>query len=218
MKPLILINFKLYPEAVGAKALPLAQKLAKVKSGKYKLVLAPSLLTVREVAQKTSLPVFAQHCSHFSLGAHTGSIAAKELKDSGVSGVILNHSERKIPLKYLPEIVRECRKNKLEVLICASSLAEIKKVAVLKPKYLAYEPKELIGGNVSVTEAKPEIIVKAVELVKRLSKDTLVLAGAGVHSAEDLGHALMLGTKGVLIGHAVPKAKDPQKFLEKLLL
>jgi len=218
MKPLILINFKLYPEAVGDKGVALAAKLAKVKSNRYKIAVAPSLLTTKEIAQKTNLPVFAQHCSHFSLGAHTGSIAAKELKDCGVKGVILNHSERKIPLKFLPEIVRECKKNKLEVLVCASSLAEVKKIAGLNPHYLAYEPKELIGGNVSVTEAKPEIIVRAVELVKKLSKDTLVLAGAGVHSAKDLAHALMLGTKGVLIGHAAPQAKDPQKFLKKLLL
>jgi triosephosphate isomerase len=218
MKPIVLINFKLYPEAVGDKALPLAKKIAKVKTSKYRVAIAPTSLTLKEIAQKVKIPVFAQHCSHVSLGAHTGRISAKELKDIGVKGVILNHSERKIPLKYLPGIVEECRKNKLEIVICASSLSEVKKVAVLKPKYLAYEPKELIGGNTSVTEAKPDIIIKAVELSKKISKRTRVLAGAGIHSMEDIGNALMLGTNGVLIGHAVPKAKDPKRFLESLLL
>ncbi|MEK6809491.1 MAG: triose-phosphate isomerase, partial [Nanoarchaeota archaeon] len=89
--------------------------------------------------------------------------------------------------------------------------------AGLNPDYLAYEPQELIGGNISVTKAKPDIISRAVELVKGTSPKIKVLCGAGVHSREDILKALQLGAKGVLIGHAVPKAKDPQKVLRELL-
>ena len=102
-------------------------------------------------------------------------------------------------------------------MICASSLAEATEIAKLKPDYLAYEPIELIGGEVSVTKAKPVIIAKAVEVVKKISPKTKVLCGAGVHSREDIQKALQLGTKGVLIGHVVPKAKDPAKFLKEML-
>ena len=217
MRPLILLNFKTYPEAVGKKALLLAKKLEKVRTQKYEIVIAPSLPTLEEVAAGRSLTVYAQHTDLAGLGAFTGKISAQELKKIGVKGTLLNHSERKIPFPILRKIVADCKKQKLVVVVCASSLLEAKKVAELKPDYLAYEPPELIGGDISVTKARPDIILRAVELVKKISPKTKVLCGAGVHSREDILKALQLGTKGVLIGHAVPKAKDPAKFLRELL-
>ena len=186
MKPLILLNFKTYPEAAGKKALALARKLEKVRSTKYDLVLAPSLLTAKDVAEKTALAVFSQHADLAELGAYTGKIPVEELKMIGVKGTILNHSERKIPLPILRKIVLLCKKHKLATVVCASSLAEAKLVAALTPEYLAYEPPELIGGNISVTKAKPEIIVKAVRIVKKISPKTKVLCGAGVRSKDDV--------------------------------
>ncbi len=218
IKPLVLINFKTYKESYGNKALELARRIAKVRRTKYQIAIAPSLLTVKEIAQKTKLTVFSQHTDLAGLGTHTGRISANELKSIGVKGTILNHSERKIPMKFLKEIIEICKNKNIKTVVCASSIFEIKKIAVFHPDYIAYEPKEFIGGNISVTEAKPEVIVRAVEAVKYLSPKTKVLCGAGIHSKEDLGHALLLGTEGVLIGHAVSKAKDPKKFLEGMLI
>ena len=65
MKPLILLNFKTYPEAAGKKALLLAKKLEKVHSSKFEIVIAPSLPTLEEVAARTSLPVFARSLVRF---------------------------------------------------------------------------------------------------------------------------------------------------------
>jgi triosephosphate isomerase len=217
MKPLILLNFKTYPETTGKKALALAKKLEKVHSVKYELVIAPSLPTLEEVVEGTSLPVFSQHADPAKLGAYTGKIAPAELKKIGVKGTLLNHSERKIPFSILKKIVAECKKQKLRIVICASSLEEVKKVASLSPDYLAYEPPELIGGKISVTKAKPEIIARAVQLVKKINPKIKVLCGAGVQTKEDVQKAVQLGAKGVLIGHAVPKAKNPVQFLRKML-
>lgn len=217
MKPLILLNFKTYPEAAGTKALILAKKLEKVKTKKYQIIIAPSLPTLEEVAQGTSLSVYSQHTDLAGLGAYTGKVSAEELKKIGVKGTLLNHSERKIPFSILRRIVADCKKHTLITVVCASSLAEAKQVAKLSPDYLAYEPPELIGGDVSVTKAKPEVIVEAVEQVKKISPKTKVLCGAGVQNKEDIQKALQLGVKGVLIGHAVPKARDPAKLLRKLL-
>ncbi len=218
MKGIIVLNFKIYKESSGEKAVALAKKLARIKENGYEVIVAPSLLMMRSIIEKTKLKVFAQHTDHVPLGAHTGRVSAEELRLIGAKGTILNHSERKIPLKFLEAIMGDCKKEKLKTIVCASSLSELKKIAVMKPDYIAYEPKELIGGNVSVTEAKPEIVVKAVELVREVSKKTKVLCGAGIHTKEDVGQALLLGCAGVLIGHAVPKAKDPRKFLQDMLL
>ena len=104
MKPLILLNFKTYPEAVGKKALLLAKKLEKVKTKKYEVVIAPSLPTLEEVTAGTSLKVYSQHTDLAGLGAYTGKISAEELKKIGVRGTILNHSERKVPFLILKKI------------------------------------------------------------------------------------------------------------------
>lgn len=218
MKPLILINFKTYPEASGEKALALAREIAGVQKDKYELVVAPSLLMAREVAAQAKVAVFAQHTDPFLSGAYTGHIVVDELQDAGIKGTLLNHAERKIMLPAIKNTIDLCRKKKLKTVVCASSLAEVKKIAVLKPDYLAYEPPELIGGNLSVTKARPEVILKAVELVKSLSPSTKVLCGAGIQSKEDIGQALLLGMEGVLIAHAVVKSKNPGKFLGEMLV
>ncbi len=217
MKPLIVLNLKTYKEAAGKNALRLAKQLEKVRPKNYDLVIAPSLLMLKEISDKTSLTVYSQHADNVSLGAHTGIIPVEELKNIGIKGTLLNHSERKIPLQDLSEIIEACRKNKLNTIVCASSLPETEKIAKMKPDFLAYEPPELIGGDVSVTKARPDVILRALEIVEKISPETKVLCGAGVHSKQDLGQALILGAKGVLIGRAVSKARDPAKFLREML-
>ncbi len=216
-KPLIVLNFKLYPETIGRKGVELAKKLAGVKSKKYIIAIAPSTAILSETVRMTSLPVFAQHTDPVLQGAFTGHVSPEELRLLGVKGTLLNHSEKKIPLQQLRETVSLCHKKKLLTIVCASNLQEVKTIAKLHPDYLAYEPPELIGGTISVTNAKPEIIQSAVQLVRKISPKTAVLCGAGIQSKEDLDNALQLGTRGVLIGHAVPKAKDPVEKLYRFL-
>lgn len=218
IKPLILINFKTYAESSGSKAWGLARKIASVKKEGYEIAVAPSLLTLKEIAAEVSLAVFSQHADPVLAGAHTGSISIDELSSIGVQGVLLNHSERKVSFPILQETIELCKKKKIRTIVCASSLTEVKKIASLQPEYIAYEPPELIGGDISVTKAKPDIIVNAVETVKAINPRIKVLCGAGIQSKEDVGQALVLGTQGVLISHVVAKAKDPKKVLEGLLV
>ena len=76
---------------------------------------------------------------------------------------------------------------------------------------------ELIGGNISVTNAKPEIIKKAADIVQTKSPTTKLLCGAGVHSAEDVRTASRLGCQGGLISHAIVNARKPAEKLRKIL-
>ena len=220
-KSLVIINFKVYPEAVGKKSLTLARELSKVKSRKYELAVAPSLLTIKEIAEdvgikRSGMKIYAQH-GDIGLGAYTGSIPLQELKEFGVEGVIFNHSEKPLPLAEIVERVYLARRYGLKTIVCASSLFTLKRVAKLSPTYIAYEPRRLIGGSFSVTDAKPKLIIKAVEAVKKRSKKTKLLCGAGIHNREDVRHALLLGAEGVLIGHAVTKAEDQVRFLNEML-
>ncbi|MBS3170120.1 triose-phosphate isomerase [Candidatus Woesearchaeota archaeon] len=217
MKPLVIINFKLYPEAVGRKAVALAVRLSKQRFSHVQLAFAPPLSTLSEIRTKTTLPLFAQHADPVPLGAYTGHLSPEELRRLGIQGTLLNHSERKFSPAQVKKTILLCKKNKLITIVCAASLNEAKKLAMFSPDYIAYEPPALIGGNVSVTKAKPGIITKVVALIQKTSPKTKLLCGAGIHSSEDLQKALQLGMHGVLIGHAVPKAKDPLLKVKQLI-
>ncbi|MFH0701288.1 MAG: triose-phosphate isomerase [Candidatus Woesearchaeota archaeon] len=222
MKSLILINFKVYPEAIGKKGILLSRKIAKVKSKKYQIAISPTILDVVEIARtlknrKHSLLLFAQHSDSNELGAHTGSVTLEELKAWKINGVIINHSENRLNFSEIKREVEKCRKLRMLSVVCASKLKDIENIAKTKPDYVAYEPAELIGGNVSVTSANPKIILQAAALIKKNNPKTKLLCGAGIHSREDLIQTLKLGAQGVLLAHAVVKSKNPQKFLEEML-
>ena len=72
--------------------------------------------------------------------------------------------------------------------------------------------RELIGGDISVSTAQPEIIENAAKLI---GSDKL-LVGAGVKTGEDVKLALKLGAKGVLLASGVTKAEDPKAVLMDL--
>jgi len=217
MKPLILINFKNYKESVGFSGVKLAKQIFSVKSKRYEVAIAPSIVLLKELSGLKQGKVWAQHVDYHMHGAYTGSILPAEVVEVGGYGTILNHSEKKIPVDVLQNIILECKRVRLKTVICASSLAEVSLVVNLKPDYIAYEPTELIGGEVSVTSAKKTVIADAVKIVKKKNFQTKILCGAGVHSREDLVNALKLGASGVLLSHAIVCAKKPREKLKEFL-
>ena len=219
VKPLLIVNFKNYPEVAGEKAIDLAQKIASISSQKWDIAIAPPLLYLTSIASKTKNQlILAQHTDYQDYGAFTGYTLPAEIKRAGAAGTLLNHSERKLLFPILEKTITACKKEKLLTIVCAASLEEVERIASLRPEYIAYEPPELIGTEISVTSAKPEIVTKVVQQVRKISPATFVLCGAGIHKPADIAQALVLGAKGVLIGHAIPKAKDPAKALKEFLV
>src|SRR5207249_2583805 len=85
----------------------------------------------------------------------------------------------------------------------ASIVVEPESIARLGPEYVAIEPPELIGGDVSVTRAKPEVVSGAVARIRKVNPRVEVLCGAGVRTAKDVARAIELGTVGVLLASGV---------------
>ena len=74
---------------------------------------------------------------------------------------------------------------------------------------IAVEPPELIGGDISVSTARPELISDSVQKISKVP----VLVGAGVKNGADVRIARKLGAVGVLIASGVTKANDPEAVL-----
>jgi triosephosphate isomerase (TIM) len=207
MKPIVVINFKTYVE--GKTAAQLAKKIEKFDRD---IIIGVSATDIYRVRRLTKLKVFAEHVDGAEKGRATGFIMPEAVRAAGAKGVFLNHSEHKISFKELSETVKRCKKIGLEVLIFASSLSEAKKVKGLRPDYLAYEPPELVGGDISVSTAKPEMIKK---ISKELGKSFLV--GAGVKNKQDVEIAVKLGASGIAVSSGIVCAKKPEKVLREML-
>ena len=215
--PFLLVNFKAYPEALGPKALELAKTCAKVEEDTGRsLAVAPSAFDVALVAKSVRIPVFAQHLDPTETGKATGWLPPEAALAAGAVGTIVNHSERKVAWEEMRDLIARCRTIGLEVVVCADDVAEAETAAKLGPDYLAIEPPELIGGEVSVTTAKPGVITRAVERIRATNPKVQVLCGAGVKTGNDVAKALEFGTVGVLLASGVVKAKNPEKALRDL--
>jgi triosephosphate isomerase len=214
-KPLYCINMKAYPQTTGAAGIKLAlalERTAKQHRADVRIAMQATDLAVG--AHALSVPVIGQHCDG-APGQRTGAISALALSRSGARGSLLNHSERRITDTQIIAAAAELRKHKLTIIVCAESTAAIKRLRKkLQPDYFAIEPPELIGGNISVSTAKPALIKDAVTAAAGVP----VLAGAGIKTKEDVLAALALGAAGVLVASGVVLAKRPADALRGLLL
>lgn len=215
--PQIVVNAKAYTEVTGAKAvLALAKACAKVAVD-APVAFAPPLAELASLARaKVKVPLYGQHCDPHAPGAATGWVTAEALAAAGAVGSLVNHAEHKVPHPQVEATVARLHAAGLASLLCADSLTEARLLAAFKPRMIAIEPPQLIGGDVSVTSAEPSIIRDAVEAVRAVSPRTKVLCGAGVKTGDDVAMALRLGAHGVLLASGVVKAKDPLAALRDL--
>lgn len=213
--PLILINFKCYKEATGKNALKLAKTCEKVeKEYGINIGVAPQFTDLYQISKKVKIPVFAQHADAIEYGAFTGHVSPLALKELGIKGSLINHSEKKLSLKEIKDCIEIMKKHKLISVVCADSLMRGKEIARFSPDFIAYEDPFLIGTGQAISKVKPDSVKNFVESIKKINPRVKVLCGAGITSGEDVKKALELGTKGVLVASGVVKAKDPRKVLE----
>lgn len=216
--PVFIVNFKTYKEGTGIKALELAQiceETAK-KTGKN-IIIAVQEPDIYRISHEVSIPIFSEHMDPIDYGAHTGHVAPEDLKENGAVGCLLNHSEDKFRIDDLEKSIEIAKELNLMTVACANNTEIAESIAVFKPDAIAIEPPELIGGNISVSSAKPELIKESIEKIKKIDPNIPVLCGAGIKTMEDVRKAIELGTQGVLIASGIVKAKNPRKKLEELL-
>lgn len=217
--PVIITNFKTYESAIGGEALNLAILHAKVmEEMDVQMGVAVQPSDIFQVASAVAIPVFAQHIDPVGFGSHTGHVLPEAVRAAGAFGTLLNHSEHRLEkdgaldMELLQASIDRAKEVGLHVVVCAQDPEEGAEIAKMGPDLVAVEPPELIGGDISVSTAQPEIVKNSVELIG--SDKTLV--GAGVKNAEDVKIALELGASGVLLASGVTKADDPEAVLRDL--
>lgn len=211
---MIITNFKTYESATGQAAVDLAKIHEEVaKETGAEIMVAVQAVDLWRVCQAVNIPVYAQHIDPVEYGSSTGHILPEAVKKAGAVGTLLNHSERRLERSVLEASIKRAKEVGLKVIVCAKDPEEGASFLEFEPDLIAVEPPELIGGDISVSTAKPEIIEDAAKLI---GKDKL-LVGAGVKNGEDVKIALKLGARGVLLASGVTKAEDPKAVLMNLI-
>ena len=212
--PVLVVNFKTYPSASGQNALELARIHEKVaKDTGANIAIAVQATDLRMIADQVSIPVLGQHYDNAEEGAFTGHITPHSIKASGAYGSLLNHAERKMEIDDIQKAIDAGRSLGLFTLVCADTIYTGNAIAELNPDLVAVEPPDLIGGDVSVCEANPQIVYDAVEMIGKGK----VLVGAGIKSRADVASAIKCGASGVLLASGITKALDPEKKLRELV-
>ncbi|HLC47874.1 MAG TPA: triose-phosphate isomerase [Candidatus Norongarragalinales archaeon] len=220
--PIIALNYKAYPESAGLKGMHLSDIAYKLASKhKKNVVVAPQFadlgLTAGKFPPSPNFGIFSQHFDSNAQGAFTGTVPPESLLQSGCAGSLLNHSEKKINIAELMNLMPHARKIGMELIVCADDVHEAVAIARLHPPCIAVEPPELIGSGISVSTARPEIVSDSVREIRKIDPNIKVLVGAGVSNAHDVKKSIELGAQGVLLASAFVKAKDPAKLLDEML-
>jgi triosephosphate isomerase len=215
--PTIVLNVKTYMEATGVNALHLAQIMETIsKETGASMAIAVQAADIIRCAQTVCIPVYAQHIDPIKPGSSTGWTLPEAVKAAGAVGTLINHSEHRLKLADIDTCIMRAKELGLDTLVCTNNIATSKAVATLTPLFLAVEPPELIGGDISVTTADPGIVSGTVNAVKSLNKNVKILCGAGVKNGKDVKKAIELGADGVLLASGVVKAKDKEQVLQDL--
>ncbi|TRM78720.1 triose-phosphate isomerase [Sulfolobus sp. B1] len=216
--PIILINYKVYDNSYGNKAIELGKKIEKIsKDHSVEVILSVPSTMIYRMSQEIDLPIYAQHVDSNSLGAFTGTIPPELIKDAGAKGTLLNHSEKRMRADEIDDVLKRLKNLGLESVLCVDRYELVYPFSLLKPNAILIEPPELIGTGISVSRAKPEVITRAVEEISK-NKDVYLIAGAGITNGEDVFRAIKLGAQGIGVASAVMKAKEPDKVVEDLII
>ena len=217
MQPLIVVNFKTYETAMGAKAVELAKAMERASNSNVRMVAVVSAFDLHSVQQAApTLEVWSQHLDPVGKGSFTGWLQPDNAIERGAKGTIINHAEHKVNIEHVKELMNQLPSS-FPICACAADVNEAHQLAELGPTFIAVEPPELIGGDISVTTADPTIVSDTVTAVQSINPDVRVLCGAGVKDGDDVRTAVELGAHGVLLASGVTKAKNVEDVLANLV-
>ncbi|MBW3011771.1 triose-phosphate isomerase [Candidatus Woesearchaeota archaeon] len=213
----LIINFKTYEQATGENAVALAKLAEKVANEVgVEIIVAVQAADLFRVSSAVSIPVFVQHMDAVNYDSNTGWILPEDVKQNGGSGALINHSEHRLNVDVIEKTVNRAKELGLRTCVCANDADVGAALAAFKPEFVAVEPPELIGGDISVSTADPGLVKESVSKIYDVNKEEKVLVGAGVKTKDDVLKCVELGAQGVLVASGITKSQNPEQAIRDL--
>ncbi|MDC0852260.1 triose-phosphate isomerase [Euryarchaeota archaeon] len=213
---LVVVNFKTYESAHGLAAEELALIMAQIETDARMIAVVSAFDLSAVVSVAPNLEIWTQHLDPINFGSNTGWLHPETAIQRGAKGTLINHAEHKVSIEHIAMLLDNVPEG-FTVCACAADIDEARALSALQPDYVAVEPPELIGGEISVTTADPEIVSGTARAIREISEDVGILCGAGVKNGQDVLKAIELGTSGVLLASGVTKVKDAAAALNDLV-
>ena len=191
--PFLIVNPKSY--LYGNESL----KLAKAADQAAKDTGLPIIFTcpyadVRMIRENTeNIIVCVQSMDPLTPGRGMGHVLPESLKEAGADAVFLNHAENPKTLSDLYACIRRAAELDMTSIVCADSITEAKAVACMNPDVVLAEPTDLIGTGQVADDA---YTMEAIDQVRKVNPDVLVVVASGVSTAEDCYNMIRLGADG----------------------
>ena len=213
---LVVVNFKTYESAHGIAAEELALIMEQIETDARMIAVVSAFDLSAVVSAAPNLEIWTQHLDPINFGSNTGWLHPETAIQRGAKGTLINHAEHKVSIEHIAMLLDSVPEG-FTVCACAADIDEARALSALQPAYVAVEPPELIGGEISVTTADPEIVSGTARAIREISEDVGILCGAGVKNGQDVLKAIELGTSGVLLASGVTKVKDAVAALNDLV-
>lgn len=185
------------PETTLTRA-PSVPQVNKCDTSKCEVYVCPSMIHVALVNGKftNGAQVCPQNCNFKGTGAFTGEAAVEQMKDMGISWVLLGHSERRELFKETDELLatklayvlekgmncvfcigekKEERESGATMEVCKKQLEQIKGLLDPARVVIAYEPVWAIGTGLTAT---PEMAQETHKQIRDWIKENVSAAAA----------------------------------------
>lgn len=194
--------------------LALAADQASEKYG-VDIIFTCPVVDIRRVVEATKhIHVFAPHMDPIPVGRGLADILPESLVAAGAEGVMLNHVEKPLTREVLAATIQRAAEVGLLSIVCADSMADASEIAAMHPDIVVAEPSELIGTGVSVG---PEYVAAAMDCVKKVDDQILVLTAAGIANGQDVYNTIIAGADATGSSSGVAKAADRAAMVDEMI-
>lgn len=246
MKKLIIANWKMFKTLEDIKTFKkdFDNNIKNIKVDAEYSVGVPSIYLVQAKEILKDIKVIAQDAHFKNEGAYTGNISWTQLKDCGIQGSIIGHSERRQMFNETDETVNLKTKalveNNMEAVVCVGETLEeyeekksfevvwnqTKKALLnvteseLKNVVIAYEPVWAIGtGKVPTGKEVDDLIQKVRDELskiysKKVVEELAILYGGSVNDKNAAEFFAQKNINGALVGSFCLKAENFVKLIE----
>ena len=232
-------KMNLLPSEVRAYAEKLKQQTA--YSENVDVIVAPPFIMLPQAVESfkdSGIFVAAQNVSEYSSGAYTGEVSARQLRDLGITHVIVGHSERRTIYKETDASVNakvlKVLENSMQPILCVGESEDIRNaggtqeliasqlktaltgVSDIARVIIAYEPIWAIGTGNTATAAQAEEVCAFIrsiltELYGETAQSVSVIYGGSMNEANADALLACPNIDGGLIGGA---ALIPETFAQ----
>jgi triosephosphate isomerase (TIM) len=179
------------------------------------VIVTPPALDVEAVKRAApGLWVFAQAMDLAAPGTSTGAILPQALAAAGADGVMLNHAERPLAERALPDAIARARAAGLLTLVCADDTEEGVRCAAEGADLVLLEPHELIG---TAHRSERPWIGPANAAIARVAPHVLVMHSGGVADEHDVQALIAQGADGTGCTSAIVRAADRRATTDRMI-